>query len=108
MKELLVIGEHAFDVTGLIQNVQALNEDGSLAFQGNGIVIYRSQHIHGNAPIFLKHIGLKRIFGHETTVYSVGDNWKRSDYEQYTMTAPNMNLLEISYAHTLLAKLGIL
>lgn len=108
MKELLIIGEHAFDITGLVQNVQALNEDGSLAFQGNGIVIYRSQHIHGDAPIFLKHIGIKRIFWHETTVYSVSDNWKRNDYEQYKMTAPNMNLLEISYAHTLLSKMHIL
>ncbi|APD18815.1 hypothetical protein [Vibrio phage J14] len=30
-----------------------------------------------------------------------------TDYEQYKMTAPNMNLLEISYAHTLLSKMRI-
>lgn len=108
MKDLLIICEHAFDVTGLVQLIKAHNEDGSLAFQGNGIVIFRAQHIHGNAPIFLKHVGIKRIFGQETTVYTVSERWTRLDYAQYTMTAHNMNLLEISYAHTLLTKMNIL
>lgn len=106
MKALLVIGENIFDISGLVQTIEATNQQGE-TFRGNGVVIYRPNHILGNAPIFLKWIGTTRLLGQEVTTYAVPDNWTALDYVQCQMKADNSKTL-ISCADQILRKKGII
>ncbi len=106
MKALLVIGENIFDISGLVQTIEATNKEGQ-TFRGNGVVIYRPNHIHGNAPIFLKWVGTTRLLGQEVTTYALADNWDMFDYLEYEMKADTSKAL-ISCADQLLRKKGII
>lgn len=109
MKSLLVVENDAFDVTGKVQIVEAHNDEHGLQFRGNGIVIFRSNHVFGNAPIFLRLMGTRKIFGEDVEVYSIPDNWKSWDYDCFTMKADESNaMLEISYVDNALRKLHVI
>ncbi|AEH21823.1 VHS1010 protein [Vibrio phage 1] len=107
-KSLLVVEGDAFDVTGKVQIVEAYDDEG-LKARGVGIVIFRSNHIFGNATIFLKLVGTRKIFGETCEVYTIPDNWKSWDYARYTMKADESDaMLEISYVDHALRKLHVM
>lgn len=83
-KSLLNIGNAIADVTGLVQTVGAF-KDGELKYRGCGIVIYRSNHINGNATIFLSYVGKEFVFGGWVETYSTDEKWKHWDYSEYEM-----------------------
>lgn len=108
MKALLTVENDVFDITGKVQIIEAHDESG-LKFQGNGIVIFRSNHVFGNAPIFLRLMGTRKIFGEDVEVYAIPDNWKSWDYDRYTMKADESDaMLEISYVDHALRNLHIM
>ena len=82
-KSLLSIAGHIFDTTGLIQNVNAVI-DGEVKYSGCGVVVYRPNHIHGDAVIFLKYKCEEFIFGEWVKTYTVSQ-WKSSDYHGVEM-----------------------
>ncbi|UHD87272.1 hypothetical protein [Vibrio phage D4] len=108
MKSLLVVQGDAFDVTGKVQIIEA-HDDNGLKFRGVGIVIFRSNHVFGNAPIFLKLVGTRKIFGEDVEVYTSANNWKSWDYDRYTMKADESDpMLEISHVDHALRDLHIM
>lgn len=102
-KSLLTVSGHIFDVTGLVQTVTA-NMNGELKYRGCGIIIYRSQHVDGNAVIFLKYTGQQLIFGEWVDTYSSNDGWKSWDYEKFEMKPAEHEKSLISFADDLLRK----
>lgn len=100
-KSLLSVSGQIFDVTGIVQTVSA-NIGGELKYRGCGIIIYRSNHINGNAVIFLKYTGQQLIFGEWVDTYSSNDGWKSWDYERFDMKALEHDLSLISSADALL------
>ena len=102
-KSLLTVCGHIFDVTGLVQVVTA-SMDGELKYRGCGIIIYRSQHVDGNAVIFLKYTGQQLIFGEWVDTYSSNDGWKSWDYSKFDMKPAEHEKPLISCADNFLRK----
>ena len=102
-KSLLTVCGHIFDVTGLVQVVTA-NMNGELKYRGCGIIIYRGQHVDGNAVIFLKYTGQQLIFGEWVDTYSSDDGWKSWDYSKFDMKPTEHEKSLISCADNFLRK----
>ena len=106
-KSLLSVSGQIFDVTGIVQTVSA-SIGGEMKYRGCGVIVHRSNHIKGNAVIFLKYTGQQLIFGEWVDTYSSNDGWKSWDYEKFEMTALEHDTALISSADELLRKSHII
>lgn len=84
LKSLLNIGNSIEDITDHVQLVGA-HVDGELKYRGCGLEIFRSNHINGNAVIFINYVGQELIFGEWVNVYALSPKWKHWDYAKYEM-----------------------
>ena len=90
---VLVIDDKVFDISGCVQTVAAHDkETGNLKYRGNGIVIFRSNHVQGNLVTFINYVGEKMIFGKWVKVYNKS-SWSDSSYLEFDMVADHSNLV---------------
>ncbi len=92
MKALISVGREIFDVTGRVQIVEA-HKGGELVYRGNGLCIFRPNHIEGNKVVFISFVSNKYIFGEFVNTYAAAEGWSDLDYAKFDMKADETKLV---------------
>lgn len=102
MKELagLINGKFVSDITGKVQTIVMTDRETGQVYRGNGIVIYRPNHIHGNAPVFLSRNGCNYEFGGKLISYTFNEKFKSWDYSKMDIECDMKNdaMIDRKYA----------
>ena len=98
--DALINGDIVEDITGSVQTIELKDKNtGDVVYRCNGIVIRRSNHINGNAAIFLSRNGVGYGFGRKIISYTINERFKSWDYAKYDIEADFDNTVYFDQKH---------